>query len=630
MRIKILILSLLFMPFTTDAQSIKDNPAIVVHLLDYLAKDYGGAVQNGKIISKSEFDEQVEFSETVLNVTKSVGKLNSDISFVQSVVHLHALIKNKAPESEVAALARTLQQRAINLAQIAVAPQQWPDIKRGQNLFKNNCVSCHGATGHGDGIAAGGLEPKPTNFHDRDVIWGSSPFKFYNTIRLGVPGTGMAAFSNLSDEDVWSLAFYLKSLGYENISGLTTEIHLDLKDVASLSDEEIAKRLRLKSDRATTALATIRKSNALSDSKRMPLSIAEDLIEQSFALAKGKNFSEAKSMALRAYLEGVEPVEAKIKANIPGAVERIEELMSRYRSSLAKPDSIAVIGSLKEKIDNSIQEINKQLSEEKMSPSVAFGAAFSIFLREGFEAVLLIVILISILKAMNQSAAIRWVHFGWSSAILSGLLLWFISGIAIAMSGVSREFMEGSISLIAVAVLIYVGFWLHRYTEVKKWHAFLERKLKEGLSRRSFLALAAVAFMAVFREAFEVVLFLRAIWFDLDTSGQNIASLGVLSSFVILIGFSFFAIKGSRKLSMKLLFRICSWTMVVLAFILAGKGMHSLQEAGICSVSLISFIPRFDIMGIFPTIETIGVQLLAIAIFGFLLCSEKFMQTKKI
>lgn len=629
MKIVAIVLSLILAPIFSSAQPNTDNPSLVVHLLDYLAKDYGGAVQNGKIISQSEFNEQVEFSETVLNVTKNVDKLKSDSEFVKSVTHLQALINNKASENEVASLARSLQQQAIRLAQIEVAPRKWPDQKRGENLFKNNCVTCHGATGHGDGIAAAGLDPKPANFHDKEVIWGSSPFKFYNTIRLGVPGTGMTPFSQLSDEDIWSLAFYLKSLGYQNVAEVVTDTKLNLKEIASLSDEEIAKQFGLNGKEAVGVLATIRNSSIRAQEQKSPLVIAQEFMNKSFELAKAKDFSKAKSLALRAYLEGIEPVEPKIKANIPGGVEKIEGLMSRYRSSLSKSESIATIGALKEKIDISIKDIRKQLAEEKMSPSVAFGAAFSIFLREGFEAVLLIIILISILNAMKQPEAIRWVHIGWSMAVGTGIFLWFLSGIVIAMSGVSREFMEGSISLIAVAVLIYVGFWLHRYTEVKKWHAFLEKKLKEGLSQKSYLALAAVAFIAVFREAFEVVLFLRAIWFDLDTSGQNIASLGVLSSFVVLIGFSYLAVKESQKLSMKLLFQVCSWTMMVLAFILAGKGIHSLQEAGLCSVSIVSFIPRFDIVGIFPTIETIGVQLLAIAIFGFLLFSEKFMQAQE-
>jgi high-affinity iron transporter len=86
---------------------------------------------------------------------------------------------------------------------------------------------------------------------------------------------------------------------------------------------------------------------------------------------------------------------------------------------------------------------------------------------------------------MDQPQAVRWVHFGWVAAITVGIAAWFASGLLLSMSGLSRELLEGVISLLAVVVLIYVGFWLHRYAEMKKWRSFLETKLKAGLGRHS-------------------------------------------------------------------------------------------------------------------------------------------------
>jgi high-affinity iron transporter len=212
-----------------------------------------------------------------------------------------------------------------------------------------------------------------------------------------------------------------------------------------------------------------------------------------------------------------------MKANIPGVAEKIEVLMGSYRASIDKRHSVTKLEELKAEVFKKFQEVRNAFSAEKMSPGVAFGAAFSIFLREGFEAVLIVIVLISILRAMGQSEAVRWVHFGWIAAVASGLAIWFASGLLLAIGSVRRELMEGSISVLAVAVLIYVGFWLHRYSEVKKWHAYLEAKLRHGLTKGSFRVLALVSFLAVFRESFEVVLFLRAIWIDLDSSGQTIA-----------------------------------------------------------------------------------------------------------
>ncbi|MEK6553876.1 MAG: FTR1 family protein, partial [Bdellovibrionota bacterium] len=230
---------------------------------------------------------------------------------------------------------------------------------------------------------------------------------------------------------------------------------------------------------------------------------------------------------------------------------------------------------------------------------------------------------LTILRAMNQPEAIKWVHAGWIAAVAVGIVAWFASGALLQMSGLSRELMEGAISLFAVAVLIYVGFWLHRYTEMKRWRAFLEEKLRHGLTKGNFIGLAVVSFLAVFREAFEVVLFLRAIWIDLDPSGQTVAGVGVLSSFALLAILSYFAVKQSKKLPLSKLFSVCSWTMMILAVVLAGKGAHSLQEAGLISVASLPVPVRIDLLGIYPSYQTISLQVAIMLLLGMLLLRDR-------
>jgi high-affinity iron transporter len=158
---------------------------------------------------------------------------------------------------------------------------------------------------------------------------------------------------------------------------------------------------------------------------------------------------------------------------------------------------------------------------------------------------------------------------------------------------------------------------------MKKWRAFLEAKLKHGLTKGSYFALAVVAFMAVFREAFEVVLFLRAIWIDLDHSGQTVAGVGILSSLLLLLVLSYFAVKESKKLPLGILFQVCSWTMMVLAVVLIGKGLHSFQEAGLVGVDSLNIPLRIDILGIYPSSQTIGSQLFLVALFAGLLFRDR-------
>jgi high-affinity iron transporter len=622
LRFLCFLLAVALSPNVAEAKVEPHSPELIVHLLDYLAKDYAGAVQNGKVVSSTEYREQLEFAGIVKKTAQAQPALSADAGYSRRLAILIQSIETKGDAAIVASLARRLQQETIQLAKIEVSPTTFPSITEGRKLYEANCVACHGMSGGGDGPAGASLDPKPANFHDSNLAWNTAPYNFFNTIRLGVPGTGMASFANFSDQEVWALAFYLKALPHrEAVSKNGSNANLSLRDLATLTDAEIAGRLHLSRAVAAQVIAGLRLHNAPAGPKP-PLDLAIELVVASLNKAKKGDFTGAQNEALAAYLEGIEPLEAKIKANIPGAVEELEAAMSGYRNELKSGYSDA-LARQQEAILGNLRAIQARLSAAKMSPQVAFVAAFSIFLREGFEAILIIIVLISILKAMNQPQALIWIHGGWALAVCLGIAGWFASGLLLSISGMSRELMEGAISVLAVAVLLYVGFWLHRHSEMKRWHGFLKDKLQRGLGRRSYLGLALVSFLAVFREAIEVVLFLRAIWIDLDPSGQSIAGLGVLSSVCVLAGLAVIAVRQSGALPLGLLFRLCSWTMACLALILTGKGIHSLQEAGILPVSTARIVFRADLLGIYPTLQTIVAQAAVLLLIAAVCAVEK-------
>lgn len=124
-------------PFSfTHAQDTKASPELVVHLLDYLAKDYGGAVQNGKVVSPSEYAEQIEFADIVGKNASGVEKLKVDQEFSAEIRSLQEMIRSKASADDVSRLARKLQQDAINLAEIDVAPVDFQIYLTGQEFIK--------------------------------------------------------------------------------------------------------------------------------------------------------------------------------------------------------------------------------------------------------------------------------------------------------------------------------------------------------------------------------------------------------------------------------------------------------------------------------------------------------------
>ena len=98
--------------------------------------------------------------------------------------------------------------------------------------------------------------------------------------------------------------------------------------------------------------------------------------------------------------------------------------------------------------------------------------------------------------------------------------------------------------------------------------------------------------------------------------------LGVIIAFVIVIGMAWLLLKFSARLPIPKLFKISSIVMGALAVILAGKGIHSFQETGHSSIHGLAFLPRFELIGFFPTIETLAAQAIVLAIVVYIMTSR--------
>lgn len=619
----ILLLTTLFVFHgTLHAQSIapKNNdsndqsPRFVIHLLDYLAHDYGGAVNKGKITSELEYAEQREFVEKVFELATTLPKIKDDKNIYAKMSKLKAMIFNLADARDVALEARSIQKDLIMISKINLAPTNWPELSNGKLLFEKSCVSCHGQNGLGDGPEGVNLTPKPANFHNAERMSSITAFHSYNTIRLGVPGTGMSAWGDFSDKEVWDLSFYIMSLRHipnvkaaSNLNFSTDSI--TLLEAATLSDTELKEKFNEKDEnKKNLALALLRNKND-NTSGGQYISIAKSYLNQALVAYKANNKNDAKHFALQAYLEGIEPIEPMIKANNSLLVPKIEKAMASIRQIIASPNgSVDGLSAQIIVTQDLFTEVEETIQAKELSYGVAFSGAFAIILREGFEAVLIILTLLSVIKAYGSKKAARWVHAGWGSALFLGFVAWFLSGSLMKMSGASREMLEAVTSTVAVVILLYFGFWLHRQTEISRWKKFIQEKVQGALDNKNLLGLFSIAFISVFREAFETVLFIRALWFQTNADGKNAINLGLFSALTLIFTFSFIALRYSKKLPVRELFKLSSVLTSILALILAGKAAHSMQEAGILNATTLPWNIRFDTIGLFPTWQTISAQ----------------------
>lgn len=588
----------------------------LVHVLDYMAADYPVAVADGQIINETEYAEMTGFARSaalLLEDMVAIGALDDADSLRSALRGLAELVDRRADPEDVAVHARSIRNSILANTSVLSSPQTWPDLASGERIYSQYCTQCHGSTGAGNGAIAADLDPAPAILNSGDRIASISPFQAYNTIRLGVDGTSMLAFPTLSDSETWDVAFYVKSLKASNEDGAGETVNpgslpVTLEDVAMKHDADLE---RLLTERGASnpgaTLAAIRTHQPTAVSVN-GLALAREALTEALAEYRAGNVAEARQHALRAYLEGIEPMEPAIGARDGTFLIELESRMMDVRSDIENDAGIDAVSESVARAQATIRAAQDVLDANRGSLWFSFVVAASILLREGLEAFLIILAILSVLKAADQARASRWVHAGWLAAVGVGIVGWFFSDMLLEMGAAQREIMEGVIALVAVAVLMYVGLWLHSMTESKKWRAFIEDRIMRKLGTGSLFGLASIAFFAVFREAFESVLFLSAL--SLEQGGEHKLAVigGAVAAMALILGLAPVALRRSVRLPIRELFRYSSFVMGFLCVVLAGKGIHALQEAGIVSVSVLRTSIRFDLLGVYPSMETMVTQ----------------------
>jgi len=606
-------LAILIFAFPLHITLSSDEPVSarhLVHLLNYIAIDYPGAVTDGVIVSKEEYAEMIEFAGRALEISRSLSETKDISDFHAKLESLRTLIEKQAAPDQVAKQAQLAAATVVTLSGLDNSPHHWPNRNRGRSVFQQNCQSCHGANGHGDGPSSGELEPKPTDFHSErmDSI---SPFQAFNAIRLGVPGTSMAAFA-FSDAEIWDLAFYVLSLRHEAVIGDAelalgkplSKPDISLSKMATSTDPELASLGKSAQQLALARLYT-EKESSISGFATLTKRLLDDAATQ----YRAQDYTASRTSALLAYLDGVEPIEPRLRANVSHFVPVIEMKMALVRSAIERRSTVQEVETRVSEAKATVDEASKLLAERPSSPYLSFSMAAGIVFRECLEAALIVITLLSLIRSVGSPAAKISVHVGWLTAVGLGVLAWFFSGWLMDISGADREILEGGVSLLAVAVLLYFGFWLHRKSEIQRWTAFIAEMTKTALENKRLFAIGFVSFMAVFREAFETVLFLRAILLETGDAHAIPVLLGVLFSFTMVIGLSAAMVRLSAKIPVRQLFLVSAFLLVGLSTILLGKGIHALQEAGAVSITMLPIQFQLEWVGAYSTLETLIPQL---------------------
>jgi high-affinity iron transporter len=618
--------------FPSSPALADDTARKLLALIDYIGSDYKNAVQAGKILNQDEYQEQLEFSKRSLELFDQLKEVDkTDKAGVEPDLKMLAKqIENKADTKMVGAVADSIKSKMMTAYHIVPYPRQLPSFEAGRLLFAQNCSQCHGEAGKGDGPGRQSMNPKqpvPANFTDAEFMSGLSPFKAFNAISFGVENTAMASFAALSEDQRWQLAFYVFSLRFSQDQAKSGEALLqkkklpgELTDVATLStltDDQLSEKVKgyfTEDSQASDVLAYLRRG-ILQKTPNDPLLVARTRLREASELyAKGEK-ENAYQKAVEAYLDGFEITEPALFAKDNSFGRNLEGQFTQFRNAIRQGVPSEEIQKQQQELEAKLDQASQIMaSNDSFSETYSFANSALIILREGLEAALILAAILAMLRVMGANEAIRYIHLGWILALIAGAITWLAAQSVLTLSGQHRESMEGFISVFAAVALFYVGYWLHTRSEASKWREFIHGKVQDIVSSKKVFGLMGISFFAVYREAFEVVLFYQALWLQNETARGAIIW-GFIAGLVALILVTFAILKLGLKIPLKYFFGATGALLYIMAFIFAGNGINELQTAGWISSTPLSFAPQVPLLGIYPTLQTLVAQALMLMAF---------------
>ncbi|MDU7692638.1 MAG: FTR1 family protein [Helicobacter sp.] len=330
-------------------------------------------------------------------------------------------------------------------------------------------------------------------------------------------------------------------------------------------------------------------------------------------------------------LDNLESNPAKAKAdiiNFISAWSSFEGEVSTRDSSLYKKveSDLPLILAKGTSAKNDLSSLISSLKQIDISQSYGVLDAMIVLLREGIEALLIILALISALNASGQNRAKSLVYIGSGIGVLASIGVTFaLQGVYAAFNGNNREILEGIVGVIAVITMLFVGAWLHSKSSLKGWQAFLNRQFGKALGGGGIIGLVFLAFLAVFREGGETILFYAGM---LPLISIRDFLLGIALAVIILFIISVVIIKSSKNLPVHHVFKFMSFLIYILGFKILGVSIHSLQLTNILPSKIFVNIWTVDFIGFYPSLEGMLAQLAYVILIPIVAMLFKAKETR--
>ena len=575
------------------------------------AQEYRIGVVDGRVTAPAEVEEARLF----LGEAKRTAALLPDAVVPGAIAELEVALgfvaRLESPDSLDAAVGRLTELLSSTL-QVALVeiPDRPPALARGEELYRRECRSCHGDRTTDPAAAA--LDPPPTDLTDHALLADATPLAFYQRITIGVAGTAMPAFeTRLPAADRWALALYATTLRQEQPAGEVPPELQSFASTAELDDGQILAALGPDADRAT--LAAVR-SFQLAEPERpgnaAVFATVRAKVGESERLAAVGEHDAAVAAAFDAYL-AFEEVERTVRAKNPGLASELEAAFATLRTRVAGGATTTELDAVHRDLLGGLERAERVIGDD-LSPINLFLQSLMIMIREGLEAILIIGALMAFLVKVGAGHRRRDIHIGVGAAVALSLLTAVLLETVFQLTPANREVLEAITMLVAVGVLFYVSYWLLSKMEVQRWTAFVKERVQVAVTGGSAFALASAAFLAVYREGFETVLFYKALFVSGGSAGGTFTPVvtGMAVGGVILAVVYVAINRYGVRLPLKPFFGVTSAFLYYTAFVFAGKGIAELQAGGVVGTTILPGGPRLPALGIYPTVESLAAQAL--------------------
>jgi high-affinity iron transporter len=609
------------------------------------AAEYAEGVIDGAVVRPDEYEEATLFLAEARRTAESlpVDVRDRVTPHLDAMAAMQRELVAAARLDERLQLLRTTLESALGIP-LDPLPDGAPTLAVGRAVYDASCAQCHGPGGAGDGPAAPGLDPAPADLADAEALRAVPPVEFYRKINVGVAGTAMPGFeSSLTLEERWAVTLYASSLRHagDAAAGRTLleaecaecgERLGDLASTAHVTDDSLAAILTALGGppvvaRMEDAVAYARVAAAAEHwgadrvlAIRRAIRATTVAVERAVALADDGRWDEASRGVLDAYLE-FERIESAMRAQDAGAVRSVEQAFADLRMATASPDASAGLPAAHEAVLAALAAVDGGAARS-MAVGAFFFQSFVILVREGLEAILIVGALVAFLVKSGAPERRRDIGLGVGWALVASLAVAVGFATIFRAAVAHQEVLEGITMLLAAAVLFAVSYWLVSKVEVQKWNAFVRARMTHAMNSGRAWALAGVAFLAVFREGVETVLFYAALIATGEGRAAAVAAIaaGFVAGTAVLVVIYLGIQRWGLRIPLRPFFAVTSALLYLMAFSFAGQGIAELQEVGWIGMTPLQWIPVVPALGIFPTMQTVlGQAVLALALVGALI-----------